>query len=180
MSDPVPNVLGVMEKQLAERQRGILGGWPDQWRFGLDRLEPEPAPRPFVELSRVEGRVLGVRFHPGGCRPSPHASVAAITGRRLDIEEAFGEQGNELDRAACGAQDGADMVMLIEEFPVGTAPDPDPVGERAAEIVRLIAHFTRDFTAAAGTSPARYARGVAGRRDALPPLGVDGHDLPAG
>src|SRR6266540_740514 len=139
------------------------------------------------------GRILGVQFRPGGFRPFLGAPVAAITGTFLGIHEVFGPDGHALVRAVRAAADAdgtgeEELVALVDRFLCAVAPKwvsrrcrLQQAAQRAAggeEIawVRLAAdlgysdqaHFTRDFTAAVGTSPTRYARACAPAEQPLP------------
>ncbi|MFF2515780.1 DUF6597 domain-containing transcriptional factor [Streptomyces sp. NPDC058086] len=173
------------------------------------------------------GRVLGLRFRPGGFRPFLTAPVSTLTDRVLEIEEIFGPAA----RAAADAIIAEPLVPTALELAAalvrGFRPTPDPTIDKAARLVETIsadpsvlrvsqlaaiadmsarqlqrlfaeyvgigpkwviqrariqeaaaraatdpqdwsalaaelgyadqAHFTRDFTASIGTSPAQYA-----------------------
>lgn len=186
----------------------------------------------FVEEIPDEGRVVGVAFLPGGFRPFLGAPVSTVTGQELAVEDVFGLEGSALAAGIFETACDKDAVARLERFLLARAPEPDPSGLRAAEIVRRIAadpalvrvdgvardaglspralqrlfseyigvgpkwvirryrmldaagraaagtgidwaelaaelgfadqaHFTRAFTAAVGTPPARYAREAA-------------------
>ncbi|MBC6463142.1 helix-turn-helix domain-containing protein [Actinomadura sp. HBU206391] len=183
----------------------------------------------FTEQIEGVGRVVGVRFRPGGFRPFLGGPVSSITDRALPVTEVFGLAGRDLDDRVTAAAEPAEAIAAIEDFLVARAPEPDPalaevaaaierittdptilrVGELAAlldigtrRLQRLFndyvgagpkwvirrcrmheaahladggtdidwaaiaadlgyadqAHFTRDFTATIGTSPAQYAK----------------------
>jgi AraC-like DNA-binding protein len=81
------------------------------------------------------GRVVGVRFRPGGFRPFLRSPVSAITGRRLIIEEAFGADAGPVERAVLDAAD----EPAVDRFLRAVAPAPDPTVEAVAGMVASIA-----------------------------------------
>lgn len=184
----------------------------------------------FTETIGEAGRVVGVRFLPGGFRPFLGAPVSTITDRYVPVQEVFGPPARAAADAIIAAAATDEAIALMEDLLRSRAPaEPDPAIAEIGEIVRLIAadpalrrvdevsaaagvtprslqrrfadyvgvgpkwvicryrmheaaeraaagteidwallaaelgyadqaHFTRDFTATIGTSPARYAR----------------------
>ncbi|MFE2849916.1 DUF6597 domain-containing transcriptional factor [Streptomyces lavendulae] len=173
------------------------------------------------------GRVLGLRFRPGGFRPFLTAPVSTLTDRVLDIEEIFGPAARAAADAIIAEPFVPTALELAAALVRGLRPTPDPSIDKAARLVETIstdpsvlrvsqlaaiadmsarqlqrlfaeyvgigpkwvirrariqeaaaraatdpqdwsalaaelgyadqAHFTRDFTASIGTSPAQYA-----------------------
>jgi len=183
------------------------------------------------------GRVLGLRFRPGGFRPFLTAPVSTLTDRVLEIEAVFGPAARTAADAVIAEPDVPAALELAATVLRGFQPAPDPAVDKAAALVETIsndpsvlrvsqlagiagmsarrlqrlfaeyvgigpkwvirrarmqeaaaraatepqdwaalaaelgyadqAHFTRDFTASVGTSPAQYASS-AQRRDRRP------------
>ena len=93
----------------------------------------------FTEEISGRGRVVGVRFRPGGFRPFLGAPVATITDRFPAVTEVFGAEGLAVAEQIFTAPDAADAVTLIEDFLVARAPEPDPVVDEVAGMVARIA-----------------------------------------
>ncbi|ACZ87144.1 helix-turn-helix domain-containing protein [Streptosporangium roseum] len=181
----------------------------------------------FTEEISGAGRVVGVRFRPGGFRPFLKAPVSTLTGRVLDIEEVFGPAARTTADAIIAEPSVPAALELAAGLLRSRQPEPDPAVDEAAGLVAAItgdpsilrvsqlatatgvntrrlqrlfaeyvgagpkwvirrarmqeaaaraaaapqdwstlaaelgyadqAHFTRDFTASTGTSPARYS-----------------------
>ncbi|MER5419113.1 helix-turn-helix domain-containing protein [Streptosporangium roseum] len=181
----------------------------------------------FTEEISGAGRVVGVRFRPGGFRPFLKSPVSTLTGRVLDIEEVFGPAARTTADAIIAEPSVPAALELAAELLRNRQPEPDPAVDEAAGLVAAItgdpsilrvsqlatatgvntrrlqrlfaeyvgagpkwvirrarmqeaaaraaaapqdwsalaaelgyadqAHFTRDFTASTGTSPARYS-----------------------
>ncbi|HEU4950715.1 MAG TPA: helix-turn-helix domain-containing protein [Holophagaceae bacterium] len=93
----------------------------------------------FTRILEGRGRVLGVKFLPGGFRPFWGRPVSGLADRVLPLQEAFGDAGAALEAAvlACGDdEDGA--VAAAEAFLLARLPEPDPEGLRARAIVARI------------------------------------------
>jgi len=99
--------------------------------FGVDR-------RLFVRRIGGRGRVLGVRFSPGGFRPFWNAPVSRLTDRTVPAAEVFGAGVAAAQEAIMDAADDAAMAARAEEFLTGVLPDHDPVAETVAAIVAQI------------------------------------------
>ncbi|MET9663620.1 AraC family transcriptional regulator [Streptomyces sp. NPDC006510] len=181
------------------------------------------------------GRVLGLRFRPGGFRPFLTAPVSTLTDRVLDIEEIFGPAARAAADTIIAEPCVPTALELAAALVRGCRPTPDPAIDKAARLVETIsadpsvlrvsqlaaiadmsarqlqrmfaeyvgigpkwvirrvriqeaaaraamgpedwsalaaelgyadqAHFTRDFTACIGTSPAQYASSARRRND---------------
>jgi AraC-like DNA-binding protein len=99
--------------------------------FGLDR-------KLFVRQISGCGRVLGVRFGPGGFRPFWNAPVSRLTDRTVPAAEVFGAGVAAAHKAIMEATDDAAMVARAEEFLSAAQPDRDPAAESVAGIVAQI------------------------------------------
>ncbi|GAA0805472.1 helix-turn-helix domain-containing protein [Spirilliplanes yamanashiensis] len=78
----------------------------------------------FAETLSGAGRVVGVRFRPGGFRPVLGAPVAGITDRFVPVEDVFGAG---LADAVLGADDAGAVTALeaaLGERLAGAAPSP--------------------------------------------------------
>lgn len=98
-----------------------------------------PTTARFSRTLEGRGRVLGVKFLPGGFRPFWGGPVSELADRVLPLDEAFGEAGLALEAAvlACGGdEDGA--VAAAEAFLLARLPEPDPEGLRAQRIIAAI------------------------------------------
>lgn len=200
------------------------------WVYGVLR-------GPFHRTLADRGRVLGVRFHPGGFRPWLGGRVAALTDRRVPASDLLLARRPGPSAAAArdvlAAGSEAEAVAAAEAALLPHLPPPDPVVGQVRAMVAAIAddlsltrvdalarasgrtvrsvqrlfheyvgvgpkwvirrfrmheaaaradagdrvdwaevaadlgysdqsHFTREFTATVGTSPARYAAGGQG------------------
>jgi AraC-like DNA-binding protein len=99
--------------------------------FGVDR-------KLFVRRIGGRGKVLGVRFRPGGFRPFWNAPVSRLTDRTVPAAEVFGAAAVAAQEAIMRAPDDAGMVAHAEEFLTRMLPERDPVAENVADIVSLI------------------------------------------
>jgi AraC-like DNA-binding protein len=72
-----------------------------------------------------KGWVFGIKFRPGGLYPFYRASVAALTGRAIDLETVFGAAGAEYERhvLACASVD--EVIDCAEQFLRARLPAPD-------------------------------------------------------
>ncbi len=94
----------------------------------------------FTETIEGRGRVVGVRFRPGGFRPFLGGPVSSITDRRVPVEEVFGLPGRATADAVIATPDDGDAAAMLEGFLRARAPRrPDPLAVEAAGIVDRIA-----------------------------------------
>jgi AraC-like DNA-binding protein len=82
------------------------------------------------------GRVVGVKFRPGGFQPYFGRSVHTLTNRAVPISAVFGPAGDEL-AAAVRAEPEAPFAVM-EAFLRARRPDPDPQLDVLAAIVRTM------------------------------------------
>jgi AraC-like DNA-binding protein len=79
------------------------------------------------------GRVVGIKFRPGGFQPFHRRSAHLLTNRVLPIGAMFGPAGDELADAV-RAEDDAPFAVT-EDFLRARLPAPDPALDVLAEIV---------------------------------------------
>jgi AraC-like DNA-binding protein len=98
----------------------------------------------FTETISGCGRVVGVRFLPGGFRPFLDGPVSALTGRYVPVEEVFGPRARAVADRIIAAPDAAEAVALVEEFLLARVPErPDPA---VAEVAAIVARIAADPT----------------------------------
>jgi AraC-like DNA-binding protein len=118
----------------------------------------------FTETIEGQGRVVGVRFRPGGFRPFLGAPVSSITDRFTPVEEIFGPAARAAADVIIAEPGGDAAVALVEEFLRSCAPDrPDPLVAEVAAIVDRIAADpgllrVDELAAAFGTGTRRLQR----------------------
>ncbi|GAA0361397.1 helix-turn-helix domain-containing protein [Actinoallomurus spadix] len=118
----------------------------------------------FTETIEGRGRVIGVRFRPGGLRPILGAPVSTITDRRVPVEGIFGREARAVADAIIATPEPGDAILLAEDLLRSAAPDrPDPLVLEASAVVDRIAAdpaLTRvdRLAAAAGVSTRRLQR----------------------
>ncbi len=70
----------------------------------------------FVRRLEERGRAVGVKFWPGAYTALHGRGIEELTDVRLDLEQAFGAAGAELEAAVLGTQDDRRIVALLEDF----------------------------------------------------------------
>lgn len=85
----------------------------------------------FSERLAGAGRVVGVRFRPGGFRPFLNAPVSSVTGRFVPFRELYDPA--VADAVLAARDDGA--VRVLEDFLLGFAPRRDADAELVAAAV---------------------------------------------
>jgi AraC-like DNA-binding protein len=142
---PYPSV-NVTFTGAAEADRGRVAGVP-KGRFS--------------ELLSGAGRVVGVRFRPGGFRPFLSAPVASITGRFVPVPVVFGEASRVLSEAVLTASDEA-AVAALDRFFRAFGAERDADAELVAKLVDRAADaaITRvdRLAAESGTGMRRWQR----------------------
>ena len=98
-----------------------------------------PQRRRFERILVGAGRVVGVRFRPGGLRPLLGAPVSSITDRSLPAEALPGLDGHTV--AAVAATTDLDLAVLAMEAALRPLlpPRPDPAVALADRAVTLLA-----------------------------------------
>lgn len=82
------------------------------------------------------GRVVALRFRPGGFRPFLDGPVSQLTGRFVSLSDMYGEAGEKLTAEVLGA-DEEQAMEAVERFLLRREPRPDPVVDEVAALVRL-------------------------------------------
>jgi AraC-like DNA-binding protein len=93
----------------------------------------------FTRVLEGSGRVLGVKFRPGGFRPLVAQPVSAYTDRVQPLAAVFGAPAGCLALEALAQPDHAASLAVLESFLLGLDPRPDPMTELAARIAAAIA-----------------------------------------
>ncbi|MEU6739990.1 helix-turn-helix domain-containing protein [Streptosporangium sandarakinum] len=91
----------------------------------------------FSYTMRGSGRVLGVRFRPGGFRPFLDGPVSRLTGRFTEIGEMYGAAGATLVGRVLAEPRARAAVALVERFLLDLEPRRDPVAEEVAALVAM-------------------------------------------
>jgi len=93
----------------------------------------------FTRVLEGSGRVLGIKFRPGGFRPLVGQPVSTYTDRVQPLAAVFGAPAGCLALEALAQQDHGAAVAVVESFLRGLGPRPDPRTELAARIAAAIA-----------------------------------------
>ncbi|MBS2027820.1 MAG: AraC family transcriptional regulator [Deltaproteobacteria bacterium] len=98
-----------------------------------------PFTRRFTRRLEGRGRVLGIKFLPGGFRPFWKRSISSLANRVLPLGEAFGRAGEtfETDILACGDDEPA-LLARAEQFLLARLPPPDAQAQLARSLVARI------------------------------------------
>jgi AraC-like DNA-binding protein len=136
--------------------------WSVEWdRRGepshVQRILPNPALHLSVEPARVavtgpartawtyrltgRGRVVGVRFRPGGARPWTTAPLADLADRELPVAalpRLAALDGPALRTAVQEAADAATAAALVDATLAPLRPEPHPAVDRAAGLVATV------------------------------------------
>ncbi|NUS01181.1 MAG: AraC family transcriptional regulator [Nonomuraea sp.] len=92
----------------------------------------------FSYTMRGTGRAIGTRFRPGGYRPFLGGPVSELTGRFVEIGEAYGTAGAALvDRVVAEPRAEA-AIAHVEAFLRSLKPERDPLAEEAATLVDTV------------------------------------------
>jgi len=89
----------------------------------------------FSYTMRGSGRVLGVRFSPGGFRTFLGGPVHQLTGRFADIADLFGPAGATMVDRVLAAPDDRAAIAHVESFLLSLGPRRDPLAEEVAALV---------------------------------------------
>jgi AraC-like DNA-binding protein len=82
------------------------------------------------------GRVVGVKFRPGGFQPFYGGSIHQLTNRVLPLAAVFGPAGDELAAAVRAEPD--DPFAVWEDFLRARLPEPDPQLDVLADVVQTM------------------------------------------
>lgn len=117
----------------------------------------------FVRRLEGHGRVLGVKFLPGGFRPFLGGPVSGLTDRRWTLVETFGAEAEDLERRALAAPGLEAAFAVLQEFlrtrrPV--ASDAMALARRLVECAATDRGITRvdQLVAGYGLGPRRLQR----------------------
>jgi AraC-like DNA-binding protein len=89
----------------------------------------------FERRLRGQGRVLGIKFTPGGFQPFSRVPVSRLTDSTMTVRQVFGAAGDRLKWEVLAAEQDAERVQLIEAFLRTRMPKPDANVGRVSEIV---------------------------------------------
>jgi AraC-like DNA-binding protein len=132
--------------------------WTVEWDLATPRTAenlPHPSVHLVLEVDRAEiygvmrrrfsrvlqgkGRVLGVKFRPGGFRAFVAQPVVELTDRRLPLQQVLGRTAHGLERRALRHDDHAAAIAVIEAFLHQRKPRPDPSIALAGQVCERIA-----------------------------------------
>jgi AraC-like DNA-binding protein len=103
--------------------------------FGVDT-------RLFTRSLAGSGRVLGIKFRPGGFRPFWQAPISQLTDRVVPASRVFGPRAEQARQAIISGDDNDAAMIGHAEALLGTArAEPDPL---AAEAAVLVSRITED------------------------------------
>jgi len=92
----------------------------------------------FAEALSGRGRVLGVRFRPGGLRPFLTGPVSSLTDREVGIEEHFAVDVEDWRGRVMSASSAAAAAATADDVLIPLTPAPDPMVDQVAAIVEDI------------------------------------------
>jgi AraC-like DNA-binding protein len=84
------------------------------------------------------GRVVGVRFRPGGARPWLAGPVSALVDTEVPVSAMVEVDAGDLREGVWTAPDAATAAALVDAALVPLAPRPDPSVDRADALVRRV------------------------------------------
>lgn len=93
----------------------------------------------FVRKVEGAGRVLGVRFKPGGLRPFLGFPLARLADRTLPVDDVLKLGAAEAERRVLRAQDRQAMIAAAEAMLLAVLPACDPRALLAAQAVQAAA-----------------------------------------
>ncbi len=93
----------------------------------------------FTRTLRGQGRVIGIKFRPGGFRAFVASPVAEFTDRKLPLQQVFGLAAAEPEQQALAQRDHRQAIAVLEAFLLQCAPRPDPSIAVASQICERIA-----------------------------------------
>lgn len=92
----------------------------------------------FSYTMRGGGRAIGTRFRPGGYRPFLRGPVSELTGRFVEIADAYGTNGAALVERVVAEPDAEAAIAHVEAFLLALSPERDPLAEEAAALVETV------------------------------------------
>lgn len=132
--------------------------WIVEWDLGKDYYEQDVLSYPSVHLAfergktmiygvvtgkfsrRIEGsgKVLGIKFRPGGFYPFHRSSVAAFSDSTIPIDEVFEVDPKTLEDQILSARDNEQMVKRAGEFIRNHLPEKDKRVRQINEIIEAV------------------------------------------
>ncbi|GGH09530.1 helix-turn-helix domain-containing protein [Paenibacillus segetis] len=94
----------------------------------------------YPRLLNDEGRVLGVKFRPGGFYPFWQQPILLLTDKVLGFRDVFGIDEKELEQQIFAMENEEEMVQLAEQFLLDRLPEQDD----NVELINRIIQFTVD------------------------------------
>lgn len=88
----------------------------------------------FSRMIEGDGRVLGVKFRPGGFKTFVNSSVCDLTNQVVLPETIFGQAFSKLEKNALATSDAAMAFELVDQFLI----QRDPIGTPELDLVREI------------------------------------------
>jgi AraC-like DNA-binding protein len=84
------------------------------------------------------GRVVGVRFRPGGARPWLDGPVSALTDTEVPVSAMAAVDADAVRARVQEAPDIRTAVALVDDVLAPLCPPPDPAVARADDLVRMV------------------------------------------
>lgn len=94
--------------------------------------------RPFQRTLQGEGRVLGIKFLPGGFYPYYRQPVSTLFGQTQDAALFFGSACRDIADQLLAADDDSAMAEQAQHFLLQRLPAIDPEAGAIGEMVRII------------------------------------------
>lgn len=92
----------------------------------------------FTRKLEGRGKVVGIKFRPGGFYPFYQKSVAEFTDSNLSFYEVFDEELESLEQQILHHGENGKMVEQVEKFLMSYLPEIDPNIEKVGSIVETI------------------------------------------
>lgn len=93
----------------------------------------------FVRTVEGAGRVLGVRFKPGGLRPFIERPLSRLADRTMAVDDVLKVSGADAEQRVLGQAGDAAMVAAAEALLMAVLPPADPRALLAAQAVAAVA-----------------------------------------
>lgn len=100
-----------------------------------------PTTKRFSTTLNGNGRVFGIKFHPGGFRPFIDMPVSIFADRVVDLDEVFGTAAQGLAGKALAHADHRATIAVLEAFLHARKVSPEPT---AALMARIAARMAED------------------------------------
>lgn len=103
----------------------------------------------FVRTVEGTGRVLGVKFKPGGLRPFIDMPLSRLVDRTMPVDQVLGVATNDAEQRVLSQQSPAAMIAAAESMLTAVLPAPDPRVDLAGQAVSAAAAATGPVSVAA-------------------------------